>query len=571
MRSALMSGLIALIACLAFLSGAGELRRTQSHPSLPFAPLLKGIVVQRDLPITDHQSFAIVIYAHNAASWCERALHSVFEQDYEQYRVLFVDDGSVDGTLETAQRFIVDNKQDHRVIAIRNDTALGSVGSLYRAASYCQDAEILIPLDAQNWLSHDGVLSRLNQLFQNPDTWITFGQSIQYPAYNIIEPVFLDPAVIERQGFRRIKDFPFAFSAFYAGLFKAIRVPDLFIDGRFAYSPLAFMIPLLEQSGGRYRTLSEPWVFANASLQTRVLPSQFDECALIQSRTPYSPLAGFPTPSQKQDGSVDIVIFSFDRPLQLYSALESIYRYVSGYQNLTVLYRASDARFDAGYHAVQSAFPKARYIKQSDRPRKDFKPLLLHAVFDSPAEYIVFGVDDMIMKDFVDLSVCRQMLEKTGAYGFYLRFGRHIQQSYMWKRPIAVPPSVRLDSGVYAWDFRKGDTDWGFANNLDMTLYRKADLKAPLTTLKYKTPNSLEFIWAQNSSSNTIGLYYESSKMVNLPLNIVNPSDCPHMDFMTAEELLVKFNQGFKFDIDPLFQINNSSPHYEYTPDLILR
>ena len=78
--------------------------------------------------------------AHNAASWCEQALRSVFEQDYERYRVVFVDDASVDGTLEKAQQFIVNNKQDYRVIAIRNESPLGPVGSLYRAAEHCQDS-----------------------------------------------------------------------------------------------------------------------------------------------------------------------------------------------------------------------------------------------------------------------------------------------------------------------------------------------------------------------------------------------------------------------------------------------
>ena len=120
--------------------------------------------------------------------------------------------------------------------------------------------------------------------------------------------------------------------------------------------------------------------------------------------------------------------------MQLFSALESIRHYLSGYQTLTVLYRVSDQRFDAAYNAVKTAFPQVRYIKQSEKPHKDFKPLLVQAIFDSPSEYIVFGVDDMIVKDFVDLNFCRQMIEKTGAYGFFLRFGRHIQQSYMFQK-----------------------------------------------------------------------------------------------------------------------------------------
>jgi glycosyltransferase involved in cell wall biosynthesis len=570
-RSIWTSFFFAALALSAFFWGTGELQRLRPQKELPFNPLIKGIAAQRDVPVTEHKSFAVVLYAHNAAAWCERALRSVFEQDYDHYRVLFVDDGSIDGTLERAQRFIVENKQDHRVIAIRNDACLGPVGSLYRAADNCLDREILLPLDAQNWLSHDHVLSRLNQVFQNPDTWISFGQSIQYPSYQIVDAPSFNSAMIEKQGFRGMKDLECPAIAFYAALFKAIHLPDLMLGGRFSESQPSYLTPLLELSGGRYRVLPEPLTFANLAQPIRNLPSGHLEQAALEKLGPYRPLAQFPPTAVQQENNVDLVIFSFDRPLQLYGALESIYRYLTNYQTLTVLYRVSDARFNAAYELVKASFPKVRYIKQSDTPRKDFKPLLVHAIFDSPAEYIVFGVDDMIMKDFVDLKFCRQMLEKTGAYGFYLRFGRHIQLSYMFKKPEPVPPSIPLSNGVYAWDLRFGQDDWAFANSMDMTIYRKADLKKCFTELKYKTPNSLEFIWAHHPPANTIGLYFEQSKMVNLPLNIVNPSDCPHMNFMTAEELLVKFNQGFKIDIDPLYQIDNPSPHYEYIPELILR
>jgi hypothetical protein len=327
----------------------------------------------------------------------------------------------------------------------------------------------------------------------------------------------------------------------------------------------------LEQSGGRIRSLKEPLLFANSSFHKRHLQTLSNEQGLLEARSPYRPLAHFPSSSSQEKRGVDLVIFSFDRPMQLFGALESIQHYISGYQTLTVLYRVSDERFDAAYNLVKAVFPQVRYIKQSENPRKDFKPLLVRAIFDTPAEYIVFGVDDMIIKDFVDLNFCRQMIEKTGAYGFYLRFGRHIQQSYTFQKPQAVPPSVVLNNGVFAWDFRKAESDWGFPNNLDMTLYRKSDIKKWLTELNYKHPNSLQFNWAQHPPANTIGLYFEHSKMVNLPLNIVHPSDCPHMNFMTAEELLVKFNQGFKIDIDPLFQVDNPSPHYDYIPEFIPR
>jgi len=570
-RSILTTCFLAGIALVCFLSGAGELRKSKNQNKLPFPSLVKDINPDLDCPVVEKKSFTIVMIAHNASNWCEQALRSVFEQDYERYRVVFVDDASVDGTLEKAQQFIVNNKQDYRVIAIRNDSPLGPIGSLYRAAEHCQDSEILIPLDASDWFVHDGLLSRLNKIFQNPDVWVAFGQSIDYPSYETLNSPFFDWRSIERAGFGCLADFSNPSIAFYASIFKSIYLSDLFVDGRFSQLSQFYVIKLLEQSGGRIRSLSEPFKFANFSFHQRPMQVLSNERMILQSRQPYRPLARLPTASGREKRGVDLVLFSFDRPLQLFSALESVQQYLTGYQTITVLYRVSDNRFDAAYNMVKTAFPLVRYLKQSENPRKDFKPLLLRTILNSPSEYIVFGVDDMIIKDFVDLNFCQQMMEKTGAYGFFLRFGRHIQQSYMSQKPQAVPSSVPLNNGVFAWDFRKGEYDWGFSNNMDMTLYRKSDIKTWFTELNYKNPNSLEFKWAQHPPENTIGLYFEYSKMVNLPLNIVNQSDCPHMNFMTAEELLVKFNQGFKIDINPLFQVMNPSPHYDYIPEFIPR
>jgi glycosyltransferase involved in cell wall biosynthesis len=570
-RSILTTCFLAGIALVCFFSGAGELRKGKTQNKLSFAPLIKGIDPDRECPGIEKKSFTIVIVAHNASNWCEQALRSVFEQDYERYRVVFVDDASVDGTLEKAQQFIVNNKQDYRVIAIRNDSPLGPIGSLYRAAEHCQESEILIPLDARDWFVHDGVLSRLNKIFQNSDVWVSFGQSIDYPSYEILSPPNFNFKEIERSGFGFLTNLTCPSIAFYASIFKSICLSDLFVDGRFSQLSQSYVIKLLEQSGGRIRSLDEPFLFANLSVHHRPLHMLSSEQMFLQSRPPYQPLARLPAASLQEKKGVDLVIFSFDRPMQLYSALESIRHYLAGYQTLSVIYRASDNRFDAAYNLVKASFPQARYIKQSENPRKDFKPLLLRVISESPGDFIVFGVDDMIIKDFVDLNFCRQMIEKTGAYGFFLRFGRHIQQSYMFQKSQAVPPSVPLNNGVFAWDFRKGEIDWSFPNNLDMTLYRKSDLKTWFAELHYKNPNSLEFKWAQHPPGNTIGLYFEHSKMVNLPLNIVNRTDCPHMNFMTAEEMLVKFNQGFKIDIEPLFQVENPSPHYDYIPEFIPR
>ncbi|MBS0625725.1 MAG: glycosyltransferase family 2 protein [Verrucomicrobia bacterium] len=502
---------------------------------------------EREFPLAQYHSFAFIVYASNQAAWCERTLASIFAQDYDYYRVIFIDDASTDGTSDVAHNFIVDNHQVDRVILIRNEKRLGPCASLYRAAESCSDREVAIPLEAKDWLTHEGVLTRLNGAFQNPDVWIASSSAISYPQYEM--------------------DCPGGLNAFYAGLLKQVHLEDLFsAEGVLSLSRDSYLKPLTAMAGGRIRSISEPLSFANLA---GFSPEQ-KAPSFAALRTDYEPLASFPS-SATTVKRADLLVFSYDRPLQLYATLESALRYLSGLERCTVLYRASDERYARGYGEVQAAFPAVRFIRQSSKPHKDFQPLVLEAVFNSPSEYILFGVDDLIVTDFVDLKMCMSQMERTKAYGFYLRLGSNITHCYMIDKPQPVPPMLPLGNGLFAWDKQAAQDDWAFFNTLDMTLYRKSDIKEAFEKLKYKHPNRLEWSWAQNPSKNPIGLCFETSKIVNLPLNIVNPSDCRHSHFMTVEEMLVKWSEGSKIDIDPLFRIENVSPHIDFTPDFVAR
>lgn len=530
---------LATIGYVGFRMGEGTFSKEKESVALIVHP-------EREFPLVEYRPFTFVVYASNQASWCERSLASIFAQNYDYFRVIFIDDASTDGTYETAQNFIVDNSQDDRVILIQNETRMGPCASLYRAAQSCHDAEVLIPLEAKDWLAHEGVLARLNGAFQNPDVWISRSQAISYPRYEMDQPGGL--------------------TAFYAALFKQVHLVDLFAEGAPALSRNAYLEPLLTLAGGRVRSFSEPLSFLNQA----AFSMEQKAVSLPVIQKPYKALATFPT-SESYEKKTDILLFSFDRPLQLYALLESIQRYISGYELCSVIYRASDERYARGYDEVHAAFPQVRFIRQGSKPHKDFKPLVLQAIFNSPSEHILFGVDDMVVKDFIDLKMCSSQLERTGAYGFYLRLGHNINHCYMMDSPQSVPPSLPLGNGVFAWDQRLGKLDWSFANTLDMTLYRKADIQSAFEEMKFKHPNRLEQSWAEHQPNNRIGLYFESSKVINLPLNMVNPSDCRHMNFMTPEEMLVRWDEGLKIDIDPLFRIENPSPHMEFAPDLVDR
>src|SRR5690348_13667122 len=104
--------------------------------------------------------------------------------------------------------------------------------------------------------------------------------------------------------------------------------------------------------------------------------------------------------------TVDVVIFSYDRPLQLELLLTSFERFVTGAGQVAVIYRASAQPYQKAYAQLQHAFPAIQFVAQGAHPKKDFKPLTEQYAFGTPSNYILFAVDDNVVKEPIDLAVC---------------------------------------------------------------------------------------------------------------------------------------------------------------------
>lgn len=276
---------------------------------------------------------------------------------------------------------------------------------------------------------------------------------------------------------------------------------------------------------------------------------------------------------QSEQSVVDVVIFSFDRPLQLYALLESMQQHVYGMGEQHVIYRASDDQFEKGYAIVSESFPEIQLHRQGANPRADFKPLTVSATFNSPSQYVIFAVDDIVVKDAIDLSQCAQLMEQHNAYGFYLRLGKNLTQCYSWgSRMQPLPPLQQEGDELFSWQFNQGQLDWGYPHTVDMTLYRKRDIEQDVKTLSYYAPNSFEDMWNRRARRimERRGLCFRESKIVNMPLNRVQHEYRNRaMNEYAPRDLLTLFLDGKKMDIAPLRGIDNKAAHMEYSPTFI--
>jgi len=201
-----------------------------------------------------HKPFVFIIASYNNELWCERNLESVFSQDYDNYRVIYTDDCSTDSTLKLVETYVAENNQENRVRIMHNAKRMGHLHNQYEAIHACKDNEIIIILDGDDWLAHKNVLAYLNEIYSNPEVWLTYGQfkELSDNSEGYCKP--FPREIIESHAYRTYRPWVFGHTrAFYAGLFKRIKQQDLQYNG--AYFPMAAdvatMFPMAEMAGHR--------------------------------------------------------------------------------------------------------------------------------------------------------------------------------------------------------------------------------------------------------------------------------------------------------------------------------
>lgn len=144
-----------------------------------------------EYPVKERKTFVFVVYAYNQSLWVNRTLLSIFEQEYDYYRIIFIDDGSRDNTFAKARELIEENNQESKTLLIRNETKIGFLPCLHQIAHNLLDQEVMIPIHAKDWLSHTGALTRMNAAFQDPNVWTASSSGISYPSFTT-HPVGLE-------------------------------------------------------------------------------------------------------------------------------------------------------------------------------------------------------------------------------------------------------------------------------------------------------------------------------------------------------------------------------------------
>lgn len=232
--------------------------------------------------------FTLVIVGTNNGATVTKTLGSVFAQNYENYKVVYIDDASDDGSFDLARELIYNSDHLFQVTLVQNEKRLGVLANIFRAVQTCANDEIVVILEGEDWLAHEWVLQRLNAYYADPDLWITYGQYCEYPTYQ--------KGACQEYNSSRFRSEPFIAShlkTFYAGLFKKVHESDFVFSGKFlpACADLAYMIPMLEMAKDHFQFIPEVLYICNRQAgyqEDRDLQARCEK--FIRTLDPYPPL-----------------------------------------------------------------------------------------------------------------------------------------------------------------------------------------------------------------------------------------------------------------------------------------
>jgi hypothetical protein len=290
--------------------------------------------------------------------------------------------------------------------------------------------------------------------------------------------------------------------------------------------------------------------------------------------------------------SLQVVIFSKDRPMQLHATLASLMLHCQDLPdiNVGVLYYASSKKFAQGYQELQidfSSLPGLSWVGE-----RDFKQDLLRLVLGdhwggsgSPdlrvhglrssgrriTRFILFLVDDTLFtRSFSFAAIASSLARCPRALAFSLRLGMNTTFCYSRSSPQQLPRFVATRNRSLQFRWLGAEGDFGYPLEVSSSVFRVDDLLPLLRILPYSNPNRLEQRLAASrlvfSLCHPDLLCFERSVAFCAPLNKVQtvlPNRSGDSNGYSSDGLHFLFEQGLRIDVKTLTGFEPHAAHQE--------
>lgn len=244
---------------------------------------------------------------------------------------------------------------------------------------------------------------------------------------------------------------------------------------------------------------------------------------------------------------IQIVVFSFNRALQLDALLSSVQRHWSNMEyKLAVLYNTSDEQYQAGYEMLEKKYPQYRFIKEKKGKhyyafneylslfnlkkiikykhcryqKSNFKQLLEEIIRQTTCEQVMFLTDDSVFIRNVEISneILEWIEQMPEQNSFSLRLGCEIN----------LPPNMlsKPVENIITWCYieYKEYKNWGYPFSVDGHIYSRKLINSLLEKIIFNNPSTLEahlYDYSMKRHLLKYGKAFSRTCMLSYPLNMV--------------------------------------------------
>ncbi len=466
----------------------------------------------------------VVIPSYNNAHYIERTLNSVFSQEYSNYRVVFIDDGSSDDSVQVMNQYIEENNDvADKITFIQNERRWRKLRNVYYGIHrHCADEEIVVMLDCDDFLAHPDVFKMINDLYADPDVWFMYGGDEPYPkaeaaAWGITKANMSQPTpdeVIRNNSFREYNWVYMHIRTFRAWLFKITPLDEMIsakvagYQGKFypACIDYIFLYPMLERAGWHMRYNPEFIYYWNADnpINSFKVDRTLQAASATETRQKksYQPLAhAQPYTLDKYDVAVaDLIIFSDNTPEQLSHLLSSKDQVMSSVGAISVVYQADARDVLQQYARLKCDYPQIYW--HNIQEAKSLSSLLDHGI----SEHCVITRDTLTQLNPIDFNQAILALAETDAYAFYYNLGASEGSVVTPAGKMNVPSQEVMDNW-HVWKFSCDTNKAVKVYTSNMSLYRKADVM-PLFNQVHNKVQACLHQWEQVvPDQNKVGLF----------------------------------------------------------------
>jgi len=234
----------------------------------------------------NNNQFVVVVSSYNNEKWCEKNLDSIFNQNYENFKLIYINDGSSDNTNFLVKKYLAEHKIkmqevliadnslnamnntinkicanfDAKCIYVNNLINKGSqLANTYAAIHACPDSSIIVDVDGDDQLANNSVLSYLNDIYNENNVWLTYGSFVRSSGkkHCLCKP--LPSFVVTNRSYRKYLWASSHLKTYKAFLFKAICLQDLMYEKQFISAAVdhAIMLPMLEMAGDKFKHITK--------------------------------------------------------------------------------------------------------------------------------------------------------------------------------------------------------------------------------------------------------------------------------------------------------------------------